>query len=803
MRPLLLLFAALLPALRAQAPAAPQALPENRSRTNESFFRKLENLPTPNVYRAASGAPGHRYWQQQVDYRIKVALDDATQTVRGTQEITYHNNAPDELRYLWLQLDQNIRRAASTAASSRSAPNLAAQAGDDKPGVSTFALRGLESRDNREGHRIQAVKDAQGRDLPFTVVDTMMRVDLPAPLKPGQVFRFTVAWSYQVNNYKHAGGRGGFEQLEDGARLYNLAQWQPRLVAYTDDMGWQHQQFLGQGEFTLEFGDWDVEITVPWDFTVLATGELQNPGEVLTAAQRERLAKARSSARPVFIVAPDEAGKPESRPMASGTATWKFKASNVRDFAWNTCRRQIWDAQGVDVNGRTVLAMSGYTKEGMPLWDRYSTAAVAHTLRVYGRYTFDYPYPVAISCLGLGGGGGMEYPMLCFNGPRPEKDGTYSERTKLGLVGVIIHEVGHNFFPMIVNSDERQWSWMDEGLNTFLQYLAEKEWDPDFPVTRSIVQGITDYLKFPDATPIMTQSDAVRHFGANAYQKPAAGLNMLRETIMGRELFDFAFKEYARRWKFKRPQPADFFRTMNDASGLDLDWFWRGWFFMTLAPDLAVENVEWFRIADGDPAKARARQKEADARRDQNASKLRDRDLIPPGGVEKQLGLQDFYTDGSWDRYGVTPADLQKFEALRKAQGEDEKAWRGYTKNLYRITFRNVGRFPMPILARLEFKDGSSELLRLPAQAWLQNEERFSRLVATEKELAGVELDPLFEIPDVDRGNDTWARRIGPVQMLNLAPQPPRGSNPMQAAKAAAKKAEGGKVEAKKPESAP
>ncbi|MBK8724888.1 MAG: M1 family metallopeptidase [Holophagaceae bacterium] len=771
----------------AQRPPSPP-YPENKSKANESFFRKLENLPTPNLYRAASGAPGHRYWQQQVDYKIRVSLDDEKQKVSGTEDITYHNNSPDELRYLWLQLDQNIRKATSTGANSRSAPNLEALAGDDKPGVPGYVLRSLASKDNRDGHVIHAVKDATGKDLPFTVVDTMMRVDLPVPLKPGQVLKFSVAWDYVVNNYKNAGGRSGVEQLEDGARLYNIAQWQPRLVAYTDDMGWQHQQFLGQGEFTLEFGDWDVEITVPWDFTILATGELQNPQEVLTAAQRDRLMKARSASKPLFIVAPEEAGKGESRPTKSGTSVWKFKAANVRDFAWNTCRRQIWDAMGVDVNGRTVLAMSGYTKEGMPLWDKYSTAAVAHTLRVYGRYTFDYPYPVAISCLGLGGGGGMEYPMLCFNGPRPEKDGTYSERTKHGLVGVVIHEVGHNFFPMIVNSDERQWSWMDEGFNTFLQYLAEKEWNPDFPTTRSIVQGITDYLKFPDATPIMTQSDAVRHFGPNAYQKPAAGFNMLRETIMGRELFDFAFKEYARRWKFKRPQPADFFRSMNDASGLDLDWFWRGWFYMTLAPDLAVENVELFRLGDLDPAKAKERQREADARRDQNISKLRDKTLIPEGGAEKAQGYQDFYTDGSYDRYAVTAADRQKVEAATRALAADEKEWLGFRKNIYRITFRNAGKFPMPIIARLEFKDGSSEVLRLPAQAWLMNEERFSKLVATDKELTGVELDPFQEIPDIDRGNDVYARRIGPAQILNLGRTPPRQPNPMQEKEAEKKK---------------
>lgn len=775
--------------IQAQAPQ-PSNLPLNASKSNESFFRKLDSWPTSNVYRAASGAPGHQYWQQRVDYKIKVALDDTAQKITGTQDITYHNNSPDELRYLWFQLDQNIRRASGVGANSRSASDLGSVAGDAGKGMSFRSFDGLTKKEKNPGVHVGFVKDALGQTLRTTLNDTMMRVDLPQPLKAGETMQLSMGWDYVVNNYKEAGGRSGYELLEDGARLYNIAQWQPRVAAYTDDMGWQLEQYLGQGEFTLEFGDWDVEITVPHDFVMLATGELQNPSDVLTQAQRDRLEKAKQSDKPIFIAPPEEAGKPESRPSGGGDLTWHFKAGNVRDFAWDTCKRLIWDAQGVKINDRVVIAQSGYTKEGMPLWDKYSTAAVAHTLRVYGRYTFDYPYPVAASCLGLGGGGGMEYPMICFNGPRPEKDGTYSQRTKLGLVGVIIHEVGHNFFPMIVNTDERQWSWMDEGFNTFLQHLAEREWDPAFPGATDLPRRITDYLKFPDATPIMTQSEAVRHFGLNAYAKPATGLDMLRETLMGRDLFDFAFKEYARRWKFKRPQPSDFFRTMGDASGMDLDWFWRGWFYLTLAPDLAVDNVEAFRLSDLDPAKQKQRQKETDEKKDANFSRTHDKGAIPEGGEEKRLGLQDFYTNGSYDPYAVSPSDRQKLEGMLKGWTPEEREALNFKQIIYRISFHNVGKFPMPIIARLSYADGTSEVLRIPVQAWLQNEERFAKLVVTEKQLVSVELDPFNEIPDVDVSNNSFPRRMGAVQPLNLSKNPPNPPNPMQQKAADAKKGE-------------
>ncbi len=758
-------------------------LPVNASKTNESFFRKLDTLPTPNVYRAASGAPGHKYWQQRVDYKIKVTLDDAAQKISGSQEVTYHNDSPDELRYLWFQLDQNIQKAGSVGRNSRSASDLGALAGDTGKGLPFPYFDSISKRDRADGYHIHFVKDANGTPLRQTINDTMLRVDLSQPLKAGESVKLTMGWDYTLNNFKLGRGRSGYEQLEDGARLYNIAQWQPRAAAYTDDSGWQLEQFLGQGEYTLEFGDWDVEITVPHDFVMLATGELQNPNDVLTPSQRDRLDRARLSDKPLFIATPEEAGKPESRPSGSDDLTWRFKAMNVRDFAWNACKRLIWDAQGVKINDRVVIAQSGYTKEGMPLWDKYSTAAVAHTLKVYGRYTFDYPYPVAASCMGLGGGGGMEYPMICFNGPRPEKDGTYSQRTKLGLVGVIIHEVGHNFFPMIVNTDERQWSWMDEGFNTFLQHLTEREWDPAFPGATDLPRRIVDYLKFPDATPIMTQSEAVRHFHFNAYAKPATGLDMLRETLMGRELFDFAFKEYARRWKFKRPQPADFFRTMGDASGMDLDWFWRGWFYTTLAPDLAVENVEAFQISDLDPVKQKQRLKEEDTQKDANFSRIHDKETIPEGGEEKRLGLQDFYSiysKGGYDPYAVNASDQQKLEALLKGLKPEEREALNFKQTLYRISFRNIGKFPMPILVQLNYADGSNEILRIPVQAWLQNEERFAKLIITDKQLVSVELDPLKEIPDVDPSNNTFPRRIGTPQPLNLIKNPPNPPNPMQ-----------------------
>ncbi|MFM7515960.1 MAG: M1 family metallopeptidase, partial [Pirellula sp.] len=563
----------------------------NRKYGQEDKFRQLEEiLPTPNSYRSASGEPGPDYWQQRVDYTIDVRLDETDNSIHGSETIRYRNQSPHTLRYLWVQLDPNIFAPDSDANRTRSG----------RIGFGNRASMGeldsiLERTQRFDGRcMIESVTDSLGKGLDTFTVDTMMRIDLPEPLLSGQEFSLKIQWSYLINNSKLIGGRTGYEPFEkDGNSIYEIAQWFPRLAAFTDVTGWQHKQYLGQGEFTLEFGDYLVRITAPADHIVAATGELQNPNEVLSEAQRERLEQARTAERPVLIVTPEEA-KENEKEKSDQLKTWIFRAEAVRDFAFATSRKFIWDAQGHRVNDNFVMAMSYYPNEGNPLWSKYSTHAIIHTLNVYSRYTFDYPYPVAISVNGPVGG--MEYPMICFNGPRPREDGTYSASTKYDLITVIIHEVGHNYFPMIVNSDERQWSWMDEGLNTFLQYLAEQEWEQDYPSQRGEPELIVPYMQSTNQVPIMTNSDSIMQFGPNAYSKPATALNILRETILGRELFDFAFKEYARRWKFKRPMPADFFRTMEDATARDLDWFWRGWFYTTDHVDIALDKIDMYMV---------------------------------------------------------------------------------------------------------------------------------------------------------------------------------------------------------------
>ena len=560
----------------------------------EDKFRQLEEiLPTANAYRTASGAPGHAYWQQKVDYVIDVRLDDENQRIEGSERITYHNNSPDTLTYLWVQIDPNIFAPESHAVGIQTAPDMESQ--------SYRRLAGLLARREFDGGaEITAVLGADGAPLAHTINDTMMRVDLPGPLASGEHFELSIDWNYAINDSSLIRGRTGYEFFEDdGNYLYEIAQWFPRLAAYTDENGWQNKQFLGSGEFTLEFGDYLVRITAPDDHVVASTGVLQNPEEVLSPTQRARLAQAETTDVPIFIVTPEEAEANESS-SPSGEKTWVFAAENVRDFAFASSRKFIWDAILRPVEGTDpVWCMSYWPKEGEPLWSRYSTHSIMHTLDVYSRHTFPYPYPVAISVNGPVGG--MEYPMICFNGPRPEEDGTYSARTKYGLITVIIHEVGHNYFPMIVNSDERQWTWMDEGLNTFLQYIAEQEWEENYPSRRGEPKDIVGYMTSANQVPIMTNSESILQFGANAYGKPATALNILRETVMGRELFDFAFKEYANRWRFKRPQPADLFRTLEDASAVDLDWFWRGWFYSTDHTDISIENLALYTIDTRDP----------------------------------------------------------------------------------------------------------------------------------------------------------------------------------------------------------
>lgn len=741
------------------------AFAQSKSKSIDKFKQLEEDLPTPNEYRTASGAPGHRYWQQRADYTIDVELDDVNQRINGKETITYYNNSPDTLTYLWLQVDQNIFAKDSMQVKAGTSPDF-----ERLPfqGIENLARRQYDGKAN-----ITSVRDDKGSALKYTVVETMMRIDLPAPLAPNTTFTFSVDWNYHINDQRKFGGRTGYEFFPaDGNYLYEIAHWFPRMAAYYDVYGWQHKQFLGAGEFTLEFGNYKVKITAPDDHIVASTGVLQNPKDVLTPAQMQRLEQAKTAKEPIKIVTQEEATANEKN-KPKGKKTWFFAADNVRDFAFASSRKFIWDAQQHDVNGNRVMAMSYYPKEGNPLWEKYSTHAIIHTLNVYSRYTFKYPYPIAISVNGPVGG--MEYPMICFNGPRPEADGTYSAQTKYGLISVIIHEVGHNYFPMIVNSDERQWTWMDEGLNTFLQYLSEQEWEKDYPSRRGEPQYITTYMESENQVPIMTQSDSLLQFGNNAYAKPATALNILRETVMGRELFDYAFKEYARRWQFKRPTPADLFRTMEDASGVDLDWFWRGWFYTTDHVDLSIEKVRLYKLDTRDPdIEKLEKQKERNAKPETLSQK---RNAPLPKRIDQYPSLRDFYND--YDELKVTDKDRTEFQEYLSTLTEEEKTLLTSGFNFYVVDVKNIGGLVMPIILQVEYMDGTKEEIRIPVEIWRFDNFNVSKLIVTKKEIKSIALDPHLELADVEMENNFFPRR--PVkskfQMFKDAGKTP---NPMQ-----------------------
>jgi hypothetical protein len=744
---LLVTAACLLPALA--SPAVGQVVTNSKLKQPDKFRQLAEVLPTPNDYRTASGAPGHRYWQQQANYDIDVRLNDQTQQLTGRETITYTNNSPDTLNYLWLQLDGNMRSPQSGRTLSTTAPALSGQ-------VPFRSFEGMLTTEQFDGqmHILEVAHAETNAPIPFSIVRTSMRVDLPQPLAPGHSIRFRVAWQSNIPNARILPGRMGFEFFEqDGNYLYEMAQWFPRLCAYTDYAGWQHKEYLGQGEFTLEFGDYVVRITVPDDHVVASTGVLQNPAEVLSPEQQQRLQQARSSKDPVFIVTPDEARQNQATP-ATAEKTWIFKADNVRDFAFASSRKFIWDAVQHSVGGNPVMAMSFYPLEGEPLWSRYSTRAIVHTLNVYSKYTFNYPYPTAISVNGPVGG--MEYPMICFNGPRPEPDGTYSARTKYGLITVIIHEVGHNYFPMIVNSDERQWMWMDEGLNTFLQYLAEVEWEETYPASRGEPKDIVGYMLSSDQVPIMTNCESLLQVGPNAYSKPATALNILRETILGRQLFDFAFREYAQRWKFKRPEPADLFRSIEDASGVDLDWFWHGWFYTTDHVDIAITAVQQHELTDGQPDREAQYQRDTRAKQPQTLSKQRNQPL--PKLVDAFPALKDFYN--SFDDLQVSDEDRKSFESWLASLSERDKQLLADKHFFTTVSLKNVGGLVMPVILKLSHPDGSSSEVRLPAELWVKDSQTARKLLITEKPVSAVELDPHLETADADRNNNYFPPQI-------------------------------------------
>lgn len=742
-------------------------------------FEQLEStLPTPNTYRTASGSPGKDYWQQRADYDIKVELDDINRKIIGTETITYFNNSPDELSYLWIQLDQNLFEKNSASKTT--------ETGEIKNGIPASAFKDLTNPKDF-GYKITAVKDAKGNPLRHTINQTMMRIDLPTAVKSGGSVIFNIDWNYLITEYY---GRSGYELFtKDGNSNYFIAHWFPRMAVYNDVYGWQHKQFLGQGEFTLNFGNYKVAITAPNDLVVGAGGELLNPNQVMTATQLKRWEKAKTATRPVEIVTQAEAEVAE-KGKPTGKKTWLFKADNVRDFAFTASRKFIWDALQVDVEGKKVWAMSYYSKEANPLWGKYSTMVVAHTLRSYSKRTIAYPYPVAISCHATLGGG-MEYPMISFNGGRPEADGTYTENVKNGMIGVIIHEVGHNFFPMIVNSDERQWSWMDEGLNTFCQYLAEQEWDRNFPARRGEPQSIVPYMRLDskNQVPIMANSENIMDFGNNAYAKPAAALNILRETVMGRELFDYAFKEYARRWAFKQPYPADFFRTLEDASGVDLDWFWRGWFYGTEPVNQSIETVEWFGVDNMDPvAKKSSEKAKADAKR-QTMSNIRNKTDIKSTVVEENPDLTDFYN--TYDRFATSDAEKKKYQDYLGGLSEEERKLVSEGKNFYVVNFKNKGGLPMPVIIKLNYEDGTDEILRFPAEVWRLNDVEAKKIIPTSKKVVKWTLDPFFEIADIDTDDNAFPREPAQPTRVQLFKAQPRsyggGLNPMQEAQNAKK----------------
>jgi hypothetical protein len=738
-------------------------------------FRQLDvDLPTPNVYRTASGAPGEQYWQQQADHKIEVTLDEENRSLSATQTIEYTNNSPDTLRYIWIQLDQNRFANGSIG-------RLTETASEDQLSYGALA-RAQRHADVQHGFNIESVTDGRGRDLPYTIVDTMMRIDPPQALRPGQSTSFSIAWSFNIIEESVIGGRGGYDHFpENDTYIYFLAQWHPKLAAYTDYNGWKHQQFLGSGEFTQEFGDYEVEITVPADHIVSATGVLQNESEVLSREQRQRLDEARSSDRPVFIVTPDEAIENEQE-GTSEMKTWVFHADNVRDFAWSSSRKFIWDAMIHRQEGGEfdeVLAMSFYPQEAEPLWSQYSTHSVVHTMEVYSRFSFPYPYPVAQS-VNAWESSGMEYPMITFNGRRPvpfdaddndpdadsKPDRTYSRRAKHGLIGVIIHEIGHIYFPMTVNTDERQWTWMDEGINSFLQYVAELEWEENFHNHRenySILEAIAEYMTSENQVPVMTQSDSVLRLGPNAYTKPAASLVVLRETVMGRELFDFAFREYSERWKFKRPTPADFFRTMEDASGVDLDWFWRGWYYSTDHVDIALTGVREYKVSSSDPDVELDLDREERAREiPETLSQVRNREEGRVMRIDRFPELNDFYNEN--DEYTATNADRNRYQGMLDGLEDWERAAleRAIAEDdfVYFVDFDNLGGLVSPLPLKLTDVDGAEEFMMIPAQIWRRNSNHVTKMLILDKQLAAIELDPRRETADADFSNNHFPSRI-------------------------------------------
>ena len=760
------------------------------SNHGNKFEQITDLLPDPSPYRGMDGAPGPDYWQQRCDYQIECRLDVENRRLFGSEIITYYNQSPHTLHYLWLQLDENQHSTTND--------NQYFDPSSIKSVMSEADLRRLETWRERTkyGVNIEEVRSTNGEPLNYTINQTMMRVDLPTALLPGNNFSFQVRWNYFLIDRIDAGSlgqgsqarnlaRGGYEFFpKDANDLFTIAQWYPRLCVYSDFEGWQNKQFTGRGEFALTFGNFLVKITVPDDHIVGATGECLNYETVLSTEQFQRWKKSQEATEPIEIVTLEEAVKTEKSRKSSNEQTWIYQAENVRDFAWTASRKFVWDAmRHVNSEGKKSMCMSYYGKEAYPIYRKYSTKAIDHTLTSFSKYTIPYPYPTAIS---VEAASGMEYPMICFNPGRAEEDGTYSEATKIGAISTIIHEIGHNYFPMIINSDERQWSWFDEGLTSFVQYLAESEFDLNYESWFGPAEQIVDYMSLPknQLEPIMTNSDNIVDFFANSYRKPASALNILRETIMGRELFDFAFKEYCRRWAFKHPTPADFFRTMEDASGVDLDWFWKGWFYTIDAVDISLDSVVWYKVdLENDPPKSEFTQRNVQTPPADNISRMRNRESGMKFKVEEDTTLRDFYTGYQpWNTAdSVSEIKVQLYDDTYSGKEKEELFG---DQNYYELHFSNQGGLVMPVIIEWTFDDGTKEIQRIPVEIWRQNEHEFTKVFIKDKEVTAIRIDPYKETADINKANNNWPEIELPsrFQVFKKHKVDP-GANPMQKAR--------------------
>ena len=611
---------------------------------NEAF--KPFFYPTTGTEtRSASGQPGHKYWQNSADYVLNVSLNDAKNEITGTSEITYTNNSPDQLGFLWLQLDQNL-----FAKDSRG--NAVVPLSGSRNGAHGEELDG--------GYKIKSVK-IDGVEVKYTISDTRMQIDLPKGLKSnGGIAKIKIEYSFTSPNY--GSDRMGIQDTKNG-KIYTIAQWYPRMCVYDDVLGWNTMPYLGASEFYLEYGNINANITVPANQYVVASGELLNAGEVYSKEENKLWEQAKNSDKTVMIRPESALGKNN----ASGSKTWKFKINQARDFSWASSSAFIIDAAKIDLpSGKKSLAISAYPVEsaGEKAWGRsteYTKAAIEH----YSKKWYEYTYPAATNV--AGNEGGMEYPGIVFCDYQSAGE---------ELWGVTDHEFGHNWFPMIVGSNERLFAWMDEGFNTFINELSTEAFNNGEYYRKKSIARMSGLFFNDNTEPVMSGPDNMKEgsIGILAYMKPGLGLYVLRESILGPEKFDKAFRTYIERWAFKHPTPWDFFHTMENVSGEELNWFWRGWFFNKWKVDQAVKGVK--------------------------------------------------YVDGNF------------------AKGAN-------------ITVENIGQLPMPTTVQAKFKDGSTQIVKIPVEVWKRNKTWTFRVNST-KEIETVTIDPENKIPDSDLKNNTW-----------------------------------------------